>query len=89
MPPPFLPYVLIPNATIILKNCSSHRTCNSALNDAQQRHRLWDLINRRLTNVHLIPPTKAALEEYVRRAAYRGGHLFIYLFTRFIFTKNL
>ena len=26
-------------------------------------------------NVHLIPPTKAALEEQVKRAAYQGGHV--------------
>ena len=26
-------------------------------------------------NVQLIPPTKAALEEHVKRAAYQGGHV--------------
>ena len=26
-------------------------------------------------NVHLIPPTKVALEEHVKRAAYQGGHV--------------
>ncbi|KAI0243305.1 hypothetical protein LSAT2_015899 [Lamellibrachia satsuma] len=25
--------------------------------------------------VHLIPPTKAAMEEHVKRAAYQGGHV--------------
>jgi len=29
----------------------------------------------RKNNVELIPPTKAALEEHVKRAAYQGGHV--------------
>ena len=29
----------------------------------------------RKNNVQLIPPTKAALEEHVKRAVYQGGHV--------------
>ena len=29
----------------------------------------------RKNNVELIPPTKAALEEHIKRAAYQGGHV--------------
>jgi len=29
----------------------------------------------RKNNAELIPPTKAALEEHVKRAAYQGGHV--------------
>ncbi|QQP51603.1 Uncharacterized protein FKW44_001729 [Caligus rogercresseyi] len=34
----------------------------------------WKLFARK-NNVQLIPPTKAALEEHVKRAVYQGGHV--------------
>ena len=38
-------------------------------------HKACRKLFARKNNVKLMPPTKAAVEEHVKRAAYQGGHV--------------